>query len=151
MWQNPQVVDPQVQRAIESFLGAGLPEPVFVRALLLANSRGYGHVLTLQFMAATAAPPGPVDWKVLGCSSAERSSTLVAELMDLAQALEDGREEWDSSCITSGSLRDARVYAVVHAQLEVPFADLVEVLGAAVVADRLREFACALRLAAMVG
>lgn len=151
MTQILQDRDPRLTLAIDRFVNGGLSDPLFTKTLLLAFTSGWNHKQTLQFLAAASLPPGPVQWHVLGNPQPERCATLAKALSAEADSLQAGSVKSEMSPLACGSLPDLRVYALIHAPLAVTFSDLVDVLGSAESAERLRWFAGTLRSVSMVG
>jgi hypothetical protein len=150
MTQHLQDRDPLLTLAIDRFVNSGLSDPLFSKTLLLAFTRGWSHEQALQFLAAVSVPPGPVQWHVMGHPTPERCATLATALSALADTLQTGSVSPETAPMACGSLPDLRVYALIHAPLAVAFSDLVEVLGSATSAERLRWFAGTLRSVSMV-
>ncbi len=142
--------DPQLAQAIDLFVKRGLSHPPFAKTLLLAFAKGWSHDQVVRCLAAVSLPPGPIDWQELGHPSPERCKTLAAELLAVADTLQAGSLAPEAAPMACGGLPDLRVYALVHAPLAVSFADLVEVLGPASSAERLRWFAKTLQAVSMV-
>ncbi len=147
--------DTDFHEALEHFLRAGMPDPVFRRAMLLARRKGLDVAGTLRLLHAFTSPAGEIRWERLGNPSVRMCREISACVKQGRDALERSLGARTDSCAPAGmnvdSIPGLLVYALLQEFLPCTFDEAVATLGTELALERLHRFARIVDSVSIVG
>ncbi len=154
MTQRDQTDDADFASTVETVVQAGMADPVFRRAWLLAHRHGLDVATTLHWVHTFVTAPTGIRWDRLSHPPVERCHAIAACARRVAGALVQAPQDaavWRDELAALQDGETLMVYAALREILPCSFDEVVATLGDAATASRLMAFADAVDLDLTVG